>query len=183
MFEALRQTMEMSMASIHTTTQQGLKKKGPPPVKHRKVKSYDHDKSLKMINTTLTLLLEGDFSARIPYQYLEDGLVGEIATKLNKTIDRLDKMSKEFVRVSAVVANEGRLSERAVVEGAVGSWANKLNSLNSVIGELARPTKEIARVMRAVAAGDLSQKVTVEAKGEILEAKNTINTMEKLDDG
>ncbi|WP_409477599.1 HAMP domain-containing protein [Pseudobdellovibrio sp. HCB154] len=167
------------MASIHTTTQQGLRKKSPPPVRHRKVKSYDHDASLKMINTTLTLLLEGDFSARIPYQYLEDGLVGEIATKLNKTIDRLDKMSKEFVRVSAVVANEGRLSERAVVEGAVGAWANKLNSLNSVIGELARPTKEIARVMRAVAAGDLSQKVTVEAKGEILEAKTTINTMVK----
>ena len=130
---------------------------------------------LFLIREALKSYKDGDFSIQIPE--VQVGPLAEISVLLNQVFRRNESIAKEFLRVSTIVAEEGKLSERASVDGATGAWEKNIDALNSVIGELARPTKEVARVMRAVAAGDLSQKVTVTAKGEILEVKETINTM------
>jgi len=170
------------MASSRPTTNNERSKKTKAlqslQQKHRKktsAKHYSQEQALIVIRDALKSYGNGDFSVRIPE--FKDGIVSEISLMLNAVIERNDATAKEFMRVSTVVANEGRLSERAYVQGVNGAWAHKINALNSIIGALVRPTKEVARVMRAVAAGDLTQKVTIEAKGEILEVKTTINTM------
>jgi HAMP domain-containing protein len=127
-----------------------------------------------MLNV-LCAVLDGDFSARMPIAL--DGVAGDVARTLNSIITRIEDETKEVVRVSAAIAREGRLAERVTSSGGNGGWATSVDSINVLIGELVRPTTEVARVIRAVAAGDLSQKITVEVKGEILELKNTINTM------
>jgi HAMP domain-containing protein/signal transduction histidine kinase/ActR/RegA family two-component response regulator len=137
------------------------------------VKSLEHQFSTML--TILSAVKDGDFSARMPIAV--DGIAGDVARKLNSIIARIEATTNELMRVSAAVAREGRLTERVASSGECGGWATSVDSINLLIGELVRPTTEVARVIRAVAAGDLSQKITVEVKGEILELKNTINTM------
>ena len=105
------------------------------------------------------------------------GILSEISTRVNSVISKNQAFTDELGRISNAVGREGRLSERATLGKVQGFWAAKVTSLNSLIGELARPTTDIARVIQAVAAGDLSQKITAEARGDIRELKDTINTM------
>ena len=79
--------------------------------------------------------------------------------------------------MSHVVGRQGRLSQRLVLRGTAQGWAGVLESVNSLIEALVRPTIEMQRVIGAVAGGDLSKKVSVDVRGEILELKNTINAM------
>jgi HAMP domain-containing protein len=122
----------------------------------------------------------GEFSMRLPR--IRDGVLAEIYGTFNEVIALNEKMAQEIVRMGRIVGREGKMTERASLPGAAGSWAVSTDSLNSLIEDLARPTTEVARVITAVAHGDLSQKMALEiqgtpVKGEFLRIGTTVNTM------
>ena len=122
----------------------------------------------------------GDFSVRLP----EDlpGTDGEIAALFNEVVAIEDGMTSEFERLSRVVGKEGKITQRGHVRGATGGWEAKLRSVNELIEDMVQPTAEVARVIGAVAKGDLSQSMTVEIdgrplRGEFLRIGKVVNTM------
>ncbi len=117
----------------------------------------------------------GDFSARMPREWT--GVAGKVADGLNDVIIANQALEAELARVSQMVGEEGRLSQRVVLGGSAQSWSGSVQSVNNLIEALVRPTSEMQRVIGAVADGDLSKKVAVEVHGEMLELKNTINAM------
>ena len=133
----------------------------------------------KVLLATLLALKKGDFSARMPSDWT--GVAGKIADTLNEIIETKENMAKTISTVSRVVGREGRLSQRAPVQ-VTGGWATIVNSINTLIDDLVRPTTEMARVIGAVAKGDLSQTMTLEVdgrplKGQFLRSATTANTM------
>ncbi len=92
-------------------------------------------------------------------------------------VDQLNRFAGEVTRVAREVGTEGRLGGQANVPGVAGTWKDLTDSVNSMAGNLTAQVRNIAEVTTAVARGDLSRKITVDVKGEILELKNTINTM------
>ncbi len=123
---------------------------------------------------------EGDFSVRLTPA--GKGKMGDIARAFNDLQARNDQMSGELVRVGKIIGREGRMTERAKLRDAGGAWATSIDSLNSLIDDLVRPTTEVARVIVAVAEGDLSQKMALKiggqpVKGEFLRIGTTVNTM------
>src|SRR5205823_16878 len=129
----------------------------------------------RLLLRTLTAMKKGDFGVRMPVEFV--GVHGKIADTLNDILELNDKMSDEVERISTVVGKEGKLNQRAQVASAGGQWAVLTESVNSMAGNLTAQVRNIADVTTAVANGDLSKKITVEVRGEILELKNTINTM------
>jgi HAMP domain-containing protein/signal transduction histidine kinase/CheY-like chemotaxis protein len=134
----------------------------------------------KLLLAALTALKKGDFSVRMPSDLT--GLNGKIADTLNEIIDNSDRMANEIVNVSRVVGREGRLLQRAVPTNVTGGWGTIVNSVNALIDDLVRPTTEMARVIGAVAKGDLSQAMELEVdgrhlRGQFLRAATTANTM------
>jgi signal transduction histidine kinase/CheY-like chemotaxis protein len=117
----------------------------------------------------------GDFTARMPVDWT--GLDGKIADGLNEILSANEAFATELQRVSRIVGKEGRLSQRASFNGADRVWADSIESVNTLIDDLVRPSNEMQRVIGAVADGDLSNKVSVDVQGEMLELKNTINGM------
>ncbi|MDX6630305.1 MAG: hypothetical protein QOH00_2551 [Gaiellales bacterium] len=117
----------------------------------------------------------GDFSARMPLAWT--GIAGKVADGFNDVIIANQVLGAELARVSQVVGQEGKLSQRVALGSASQSWGRSIDSVNSLIDDLVRPTIEMQRVIGAVADGDLSKKMSVEAAGEMLELKNTINAM------
>ena len=122
----------------------------------------------------------GDFSVRLPYQ--KDGILSRAGELLNDIIGLNEHMANEFLRVGKIVGQEGRMTERASVGPAKGAWAQSVNSVNQLIGDLVAPTNEVARVITAVAKGDLSQKMSLEiegrpVRGEFLRIGTTVNSM------
>jgi len=108
--------------------------------------------------------------------------VGELAKAFNELADMREKTTKELVRVSNVVGREGKLSERAQLRNAQGSWAMSIDAINSLIDDLVRPTREVGRLLDAVAEGDLSQKTVLQiegqpVKGEFARIGATVNAM------
>src|SRR3990167_3794066 len=96
---------------------------------------------------------------------------------INKMVQQLGTFSAEVTRVAREVGTEGKLGGRADVQGVAGTWKDLTDSVNSMGANLTAQVRNIAEVTTAVANGDLSKKITVDVKGEILELKNTINTM------
>ena len=92
-------------------------------------------------------------------------------------VEQLGNFSAEVTRVAREVGTEGKLGGQADVQGVSGTWKDLTDSVNSMAGKLTDQVRNIAEVTKAVQAGDLSRKITVDVKGEILELKNTINTM------
>jgi len=128
-------------------------------------------------NVLLNVLAQvkrGDFTARMPLEWT--GVAGKVADGFNDVIIANQVLEVELARVSQVVGEQGRLSQRMVL-GSTPSWSGSVESVNSLIGALVRPTIEMQRVIGAVAGGDLSKKVSIEVRGEMLELKNTINAM------
>ena len=128
----------------------------------------------------LRAVRKGDFTARMPEDQV--GAAGEIAEVLNDVIDLNDRMAREFERVSRAVGREGRINQRASIGAASGSWAVCVESVNNMIADLVHPTTEVARVIGAVAKGDLSQIMALEIegrpiKGEFLRVANTVNKL------
>src|ERR1041385_109199 len=101
----------------------------------------------------------------------------EIATVFNGMADQLDLFTSEVTRVAREVGTEGKLGGQADVPGVSGTWKDLTESVNAMAGNLTGQVRNIAQVATAVAKGDLSQKIGVDARGEILELKSTLNTM------
>jgi signal transduction histidine kinase/HAMP domain-containing protein/CheY-like chemotaxis protein len=134
------------------------------------------DKSgLEQLLAGLTAVRGGDFSTRLATT--GDPLMDEIATVFNGMADQLDLFTSEVTRVAREVGTEGKLGGQAYVPGVSGTWKDLTDSVNAMAGNLTGQVRNIAQVATAVAKGDLSQKIDVDARGEILELKSTLNTM------
>jgi HAMP domain-containing protein/CheY-like chemotaxis protein/signal transduction histidine kinase len=123
----------------------------------------------------------GDFSVRLPGGGA-DAVMEEIARAFNAVVTLNSAMTQEMVRVERVVGREGRMGERVSLGDVRGDWATSINSINALIGDLVQPTTEVARVLVAVAEGDLTQKMALEidgqpVKGEFLRIGTTVNAM------
>ncbi len=112
---------------------------------------------------------QGNLSVRFPVE--EDGIPSEIGEVLNDILDLNENMINEFARVSAIVGEEGKLTERASIGPVKGAWATGMDSINSLISNLVQPTNEFARVITSVAKGDLSQKMPLEIEGRVLKGE------------
>src|SRR5579864_2123993 len=130
---------------------------------------------LEQLLEGLTAVRGGDFSTRLAKA--GDPLMDEIATVFNGMADQLDLFTSEVTRVAREVGTEGKLGGQADVPGVSGTWKDLTESVNAMAGNLTGQVRNIAQVATAVAKGDLSQKIGVDARGEILELKETINTM------
>jgi HAMP domain-containing protein/CheY-like chemotaxis protein len=135
---------------------------------------------VKALLAALTALKKGDFTARMPSDWT--GMAGKIADTVNEILESKEEIAKEISNVSRVVGREGRLSERARISNTSGGWGTIVNSINALIDDLVRPTTEMARVIGAVAKGDLSQTMALDVdgrplKGQFLRAATTANTM------
>src|SRR5437588_865529 len=125
-------------------------------------------------------LKKGDFSVRLPVEWT--GVAGKVADTFNDVVEMNQRMAKELDRLSRVVGKEGKLSQRASLGDVSGAWADSISSVNALIGDLVHPTSETARVIGAVAQGDLSQTMALETddqplQGEFLRTAKTINKM------
>jgi HAMP domain-containing protein/signal transduction histidine kinase/CheY-like chemotaxis protein len=135
---------------------------------------------LETLLEALKDLRDGDFEVRLPVS--TDPLMTEIIGAFNGIAERNERLASEVVRVSTTIGREGQMNERASIGRATGGWATMTSSLNSLIIDLASPTTEVARVLSAVAEGDLSQKMVLEidgktVQGEFLRIGTTVNKM------
>ena len=105
------------------------------------------------------------------------GEILELKNTINTMVDQLNAFASEVTRVAREVGTEGKLGGQAQVHGVAGTWKDLTDNVNFMAGNLTAQVRNIAEVTTAVARGDLSRKITVDVKGEILELKNTINTM------
>ncbi len=133
-----------------------------------------------LLLNTLMAFKEGDFSVRMPVE--QTGIAG----KLNDTLNEIFRLNahavSEFARISKAVGKEGKIGQRASLGRVSGAWADCIDSVNSLIGDLVQPSTEVARVIGAVAKGDLSQTMALEVegrplKGEFLHTARVVNTM------
>src|SRR2546427_653020 len=122
-----------------------------------------------------TAVANGDLSKKITVDV--KGEFFELKNTINTMVDQLRSFAAEVTRVAREVGTEGKLGGQADVQGVAGTWKDLTESVNSMAGNLTSQVRNIAEVTKAVAAGDLSRKITVDVKGEILELKNTVNTM------
>jgi HAMP domain-containing protein len=122
-----------------------------------------------------TAIANGDLSKKITVNVSGEILL--LKETINTMVDQLNRFAGEVTRVAREVGTEGRLGGQANVPGVAGTWKDLTDSVNSMAGNLTAQVRNIAEVTTAVARGDLSRKITVDVKGEILELKNTINTM------
>ncbi len=130
---------------------------------------------VRNIAEVATAIASGDLSRKITVDVR--GEILQLKETLNTMVDQLNRFAGEVTRVAREVGTEGRLGGQANVPGVAGTWKDLTDSVNSMAGNLTAQVRNIAEVTTAVARGDLSRKITVDVKGEILELKNTINTM------
>ncbi len=130
---------------------------------------------VRNIAEVATAIARGDLSRKITVDVR--GEILQLKETLNTMVDQLNRFAGEVTRVAREVGTEGRLGGQANVPGVAGTWKDLTDSVNSMAGNLTAQVRNIAEVTTAVARGDLSRKITVDVKGEILELKNTINTM------
>jgi HAMP domain-containing protein/CheY-like chemotaxis protein/signal transduction histidine kinase len=130
---------------------------------------------VRNIAEVATAIADGDLSRKITVDVR--GEILQLKETLNTMVDQLNRFAGEVTRVAREVGTEGRLGGQANVPGVAGTWKDLTDSVNSMAGNLTAQVRNIAEVTTAVARGDLSRKITVDVKGEILELKNTINTM------
>src|SRR5438552_9847336 len=134
----------------------------------------------KALLAALTALKKGDFSVRLPAEWT--GLAGKVADAFNEVVELNQRMARELDRMSRVVGKEGKIAQRASLGDVSGSWSDAIDCINTLIGDLVHPTSETARVIGAVAQGDLSQTMALEIddrplQGEFLRTAKTINKM------
>ena len=130
---------------------------------------------MRQLLAGLTAVRGGDFSTRLPQG--RDPVMNEIAAVFNDMNDQLGLFTSEVTRVAKEVGIDGKLGGQAQVPEVAGTWKELTDSVNAMAGNLTGQVRDISQVATAVARGDLSQTITVDARGEILELKNTINTM------
>ena len=130
---------------------------------------------VRNIAQVTTAVAQGDLSQKIDVD--ARGEILELKNTINTMVDQLSAFADQVTRVAREVGTEGRLGGQAQVPGVAGVWRDLTDSVNGMAGNLTAQVRNIAQVATAVARGDLSQKITVDARGEILELKNTLNTM------
>src|SRR5438132_8913861 len=128
----------------------------------------------------LRAVKRGDFTVRLSLD--RTGIAAEIAGAFNDVVELLEVSTNELERISRVAGKEGKITQRASLSDASGGWAARVDFINSLIGDLAQPAVEVARVIGAVAKGDLSQRMALESDGKPLEGEflrigRTVNTM------
>src|SRR5437764_4665942 len=128
----------------------------------------------------LRALKKGDFTTRLPLDLT--GIDGQIAEVFNDIVEMNESIASEIARVCKTVGKEGQINQRLRVAGVVGAWASEMDSVNQLIGDLARPTAAVARVIESVADGDLSQRMLLEIdglplRGEFERIAKAVNTM------
>ena len=138
------------------------------------------DARSRQILAAMMAFSDGDFTTRLPADW--SGTDGRIAEAFNRTIGNAQQITDEADRLRTTVGKEGRLSQRMAAPGAVGSWAAQVDSLNTLMDDLVRPTTDIARTIGAVAKGDLGQSMDLQVdgralKGEFLRSAKLVNTM------
>ncbi|MBI4518918.1 MAG: HAMP domain-containing protein, partial [Deltaproteobacteria bacterium] len=130
---------------------------------------------VRNIADVTTAVAKGDLTRKITVD--AKGEILELKNTVNTMVDQLSSFAAEVTRVALEVGTEGKLGGQAEVKGAAGTWRDLTESVNGMAANLTAQVRNIAEVTTAVATGDLRRKITVDAKGEILELKNTINTM------
>jgi signal transduction histidine kinase/CheY-like chemotaxis protein/HAMP domain-containing protein len=130
---------------------------------------------VRNIAAVTTAVANGDLSKKITVDV--KGEILELKNTINTMVDQLSSFASEVTRVAREVGTEGRLGGQALVKGIAGTWKDLTDSVNSMASNLTGQVRNIAEVTTAVATGNLSKKITVDVKGEILELKITINTM------
>nr|BFD95595.1 HAMP domain-containing protein [Kitasatospora sp. Xyl93] len=133
------------------------------------------EQALRQLLAGLTAVRDGDFRTRLAPD--RPGVLGEIAAVFNGMADQLARVTSEVTRVAREVGSDGRLGGQAQVPDATGTWLELTDSVNAMARNLTWQVRNIAQVTTAVARGDLTQKIEVDARGEILELKSTVNTM------
>jgi HAMP domain-containing protein/signal transduction histidine kinase/DNA-binding response OmpR family regulator len=139
-----------------------------------------HKAELESFLDALISLRKGEFTVRLPTGWV--GLRGKVADTFNDVMDQLEGMTDEVDRISRVVGKEGKIKQRASSGHLRGSWAGTIDSVNALISDLAHPTSEMARVVGAIAKGDLSQSMALDInarplEGEFLRTAKTVNRM------
>src|SRR4026209_1703763 len=130
---------------------------------------------VRNIAEVTTAVANGDLTKEITVEVR--GEILELKNTINTMVDQLSSFASEVTRVAREVGTEGKLGGQAVVKGVGGTWKDLTDSVNSMAGNLTAQVRNIAAVTTAVANGDLSKKITVDVRGEILELKDTITTM------
>ena len=130
---------------------------------------------VRNIAEVATAVANGDLSRKITVDVR--GEILQLKETINTMVDQLNRFAAEVTRVAREVGTEGKLGGQAQVPGVAGTWKDLTDNVNSMAVNLTAQVRNIAEVTTAVARGDLSRKITVDVKGEILELKNTINTM------
>ncbi|MBS1984968.1 MAG: HAMP domain-containing protein, partial [Bdellovibrionales bacterium] len=130
---------------------------------------------LRDVSKVSTAIANGDLTQKITVDVR--GEILQIKDVINKMVDQLNSFASEVTRVAKEVGTEGKLGGQADVKGVSGTWKDLTDNVNGLASNLTNQVRNIAKVTTAVAKGDLSQKITVDAKGEIFELKNTINVM------
>jgi HAMP domain-containing protein/signal transduction histidine kinase/CheY-like chemotaxis protein len=151
---------------------------GAPPAKNGRARV--DDPALARLEHALQAAAAGDFGVRLPARRKDD--IGRLEAAYNQMAARNAALEAELVRVAEIIGREGRMTERARLHGASGAWATTVGSVNGLIDDLVRPTTEVARVIVAVAEGDLNQKMALEiegrpVKGEFARIGTTVNSM------
>src|SRR5678810_1180313 len=130
---------------------------------------------VRNIAEVTTAVANGDLSKKITVDV--KGEILELKNTINTMVDQLNSFASEVTRVAREVGTEGKLGGQADVRGVAGTWKDLTDNVNSMASNLTDQVRGIARVVTAVANGDLQRKLTVDVKGEILQLKNTLNTM------
>ena len=130
---------------------------------------------VRNIAEVTTAVARGDLSRKITVDV--KGEILELKNTINTMVDQLNSFAAEVTRVAREVGTEGKLGGQAVVPGVAGTWKDLTDNVNSMAGNLTGQVRNIAEVSTAIASGDLSRKITVDVRGEILQLKETINTM------
>jgi methyl-accepting chemotaxis protein len=136
--------------------------------------------SIRRMLPVLLALAEGDFSARLPIDWI--GVDGKVADAVNRLAGRMQRFNESLLRIRDEVGRNGRINERMTLAGAEGDWEETVEAVNSMVDDLSRPTLEMGRVIGAVAKGDLSQAMPEEVygrplQGEYLRTAKLVNGM------
>ena len=158
----------------------GAKAAGAKSVRVKSRQQGGGDVDTGQLLAALRAFRRGDFSVRMPRGLT--GVAGELAEAFNDVVELNDRMTREFERLGDTVGRQGKISHRAKLPGAQGSWAFSVDAVNTLITDMIHPTAEMARVIGAVAKGDLSQTMDLEneerpLRGEFLRIGKVVNTM------
>src|SRR5947209_1390249 len=171
---------ETRVAQAGATGQKRRNRAGSKQVTATNGDGHVDAQALEQLLAALDAARQGDFSVRLSAR--RRGIVGEIGAAFNELMNTNARMAKELQRVGRVIGREGRMTERASIGPAGGDWDGMLDSINDLIDDLVRPTTEVARVIDAVADGDLTQKMALTidgqpVKGEFQRIGTTVNSM------